>query len=56
MYFPFLLIVGVFLIWELKVTYWLVIMQEGGKFIPELEDHDGHPTVSKVLLELMYQQ
>ena len=31
----------------LKVSFFLLV-QEGGKFIPELEDHDGHPTASKV--------
>ena len=24
------------------------LLQEGGKFIPELEDHEGHPTSAKV--------
>lgn len=29
-------------------------IQEGGKFIPELEDQDGHPTESKVCFTLFH--
>lgn len=30
------------------IAYLVCATQEGGKFIPELEDQDSHPTSSKV--------